>query len=230
MFTDNKYTRWYYRIIDRSKTRKVEVYVERHHIVPKSLGGTNKKDNLVSLTAREHFVCHLLLTKMTIGDAKKKMSRAFWLMAKGTGKRYRPCSKLYEVARKLFVAAQMGHQNYLKSQTEKSRNQISVSMKRILSEMSPEEKSIRIKNSWSSPESWTIERREKISNALTGKILSKETKQKLSKKCIFISPEGVKYHHHGLKEGCEYHSLNYGSVKNNVSGGKTYKGWKIIYD
>lgn len=37
-------------------------YYEKHHITPKCLGGTNNKDNLVLLTAKEHFVCHKLLT------------------------------------------------------------------------------------------------------------------------------------------------------------------------
>jgi hypothetical protein len=70
-FTPNKYTRWYYNIVDRAKTRalKVEVYSEKHHIIPKSLGGSNRKDNIVQLTGREHFICHWLLTKMV--DHKK---------------------------------------------------------------------------------------------------------------------------------------------------------------
>lgn len=38
-------------------------YTECHHILPKSLGGSNDKSNLINLTAREHFICHLLLTK-----------------------------------------------------------------------------------------------------------------------------------------------------------------------
>ena len=41
-----------------------DVYVERHHIKPKSLGGSNAKDNIVRLTAREHFIIHLLLVKI----------------------------------------------------------------------------------------------------------------------------------------------------------------------
>lgn len=39
-------------------------YVERHHIVMRSLGGTNNKDNLVALTGREHWLAHLLLHKI----------------------------------------------------------------------------------------------------------------------------------------------------------------------
>lgn len=169
MFKDNKYTRWYYEIVSRASTRVQNGYVERHHVIPKSLGGSNKKDNMVILTAREHFVCHLLLTKMTYDNDRKKMARAFWLMAKGTGKRYRPSSKLYEVARKLFINAQKGHKNYLKSQTEKSRNQISATMKQIIAQMSPEEKNKRLKNSFQRPDTYTPERAKNISKATTGK-------------------------------------------------------------
>ena len=63
IFIDNKYTRVYYSIIDRAKTRSISSYTEKHHIIPRSLGGTDAKENLVPLTAREHFICHLLLTK-----------------------------------------------------------------------------------------------------------------------------------------------------------------------
>ena len=57
LFTANKYTRWYYDIIDRAKTRILSAnnYYEKHHIIPKSLGGSNSADNLVNLSAREHF-------------------------------------------------------------------------------------------------------------------------------------------------------------------------------
>ena len=40
-----------------------ETYHERHHIVPKCLGGTDDDDNLIDLLAREHFVAHKLLAQ-----------------------------------------------------------------------------------------------------------------------------------------------------------------------
>ena len=43
---------------------KKNTYCERHHIVPRSLNGTNDKDNIVNLTAREHYIAHLLLWKI----------------------------------------------------------------------------------------------------------------------------------------------------------------------
>lgn len=76
MFIENKYSKCYYNIIEHRKNNPFDGYVERHHIVPKSLGGSNKKENIVALTAREHFICHRLLIKMTTGRDKMKMSYA----------------------------------------------------------------------------------------------------------------------------------------------------------
>ena len=73
MFIENKYTKWYYQLIDRARCRVMDGYIEKHHIIPKSLGGNNSKDNLAILTAREHFICHWLLTKMTTGQFRAKM-------------------------------------------------------------------------------------------------------------------------------------------------------------
>jgi len=69
----NKYSKLYYRITSNAKQRITEGYTELHHIVPQSLGGSNDKSNLVELTAREHFICHWLLIKMTEGEDKSKM-------------------------------------------------------------------------------------------------------------------------------------------------------------
>jgi len=62
IFIDNKYTRVYYRIVAnaKSKTHPPNTYLERHHVIPESLGGVNCKENLAKLTAREHFICHWL--------------------------------------------------------------------------------------------------------------------------------------------------------------------------
>ena len=80
MFLSNKYSRWYYSIIQSNNNRGLGSYTESHHIIPSSLGGSDEKSNLAILTAREHFVCHWLLTKMTIGEAKIKMLLALQCM------------------------------------------------------------------------------------------------------------------------------------------------------
>jgi hypothetical protein len=80
MFKENKYTKWYYSIVSKAQSRQLDGYTEQHHIIPKSLGGSNDLDNLVSLTSREHFVCHLLLTRMTDSSDKSKMIHAAFSM------------------------------------------------------------------------------------------------------------------------------------------------------
>lgn len=54
----------YNKIIERSKDRKLTGYKESHHIIPKCMNGSNDIENLVELTAREHYICHKLLHKM----------------------------------------------------------------------------------------------------------------------------------------------------------------------
>lgn len=74
------YQRIYDQIIDRAKERKLQGYKEKHHIVPKCMGGSNEKVNLVELTAREHFLCHWMLCR--IYPENRKLGHAFWFMSK----------------------------------------------------------------------------------------------------------------------------------------------------
>lgn len=58
------YQKHYNLLCERAKNRTITDYTERHHIVPKCLGGSNDKENLVFLTPEEHYVAHQLLTKI----------------------------------------------------------------------------------------------------------------------------------------------------------------------
>ena len=105
IFMNNKYTRWYYNIITNAHTRILskDTYSEIHHIIPKSLSGNDTKLNLVKLTAREHFVCHWLLTKMLIDKKDKaRMNKALERMtiANSYQFRYKINSRLFETIRK----------------------------------------------------------------------------------------------------------------------------------
>lgn len=97
MFLDNKYTNIYYQIISRAQARlykksKSDGY-QRHHIIPKSIGGTDDTDNLVMLTYKEHRVCHCLLIKMQLTkSAEIKMRHAYGFFNKNSqfnGPRYK---------------------------------------------------------------------------------------------------------------------------------------------
>lgn len=110
MYLQNKYTTWYFSIINNARDRALSGYAERHHIIPKSLGGSNNKSNLVSLTAREHFICHLLLPKMVNGIAKSKMALALFMLTRQSKKqhRYKITNRRYEVIKKNMSLAKTG--------------------------------------------------------------------------------------------------------------------------
>ena len=76
------YKNVYESIIRKRKQEIPKGYTEKHHIIPRSLGGNNEKNNIVKLTAREHFICHLLLTKIyPEGSIQNlKMCKAFICM------------------------------------------------------------------------------------------------------------------------------------------------------
>ncbi len=68
-----------YRTFILTRKRRVlseHFYTERHHILPRSFGGSNHKDNLIFLTAREHFIAHLILWKAF----RESMTTAFMMM------------------------------------------------------------------------------------------------------------------------------------------------------
>lgn len=95
LFIDNKYHTLYCKIVDRALLRdSVEGYTEKHHIIPKSMGGSNLTNNLVILTGREHFICHYLLTKFANDSVVDKMLFAFGMMS-NSKKRYTN-SRLYQ--------------------------------------------------------------------------------------------------------------------------------------
>lgn len=135
MFLTNKYTKWYYNIINSAKARVVvDQYLEKHHIVPKSMGGSNNNSNLVKLTAREHFICHVLLAKMTSGLDKKKMIHAVWCFIRSSKnqQRIKISSRQYEKIRKelsqTLSAARKG-MNTGKIVSAETRNKLSLASK-----------------------------------------------------------------------------------------------------
>ena len=85
----------YQRLIAKAKARVCpEGYVERHHILPRALGGSDDSSNLVALTAKEHFVAHVLLAKIHGGIMWQAV-----IVMKGGKNRY--CnSRLFEIARR----------------------------------------------------------------------------------------------------------------------------------
>lgn len=96
------YKRIYEQLINRAKIRdKPQGYCEKHHIIPKALGGSNEKENLVYLTLREHWVAHQLIFRMQEDkNLKIKMHVPLRLMAKQVLKNFN--GRKYEWVRSSF--------------------------------------------------------------------------------------------------------------------------------
>lgn len=126
------YIKIYHDIVENAKTRKTADYVEKHHIIPKCLGGSNEKENLVELTAREHFICHWLLAKH---HNTKQLWNAFSMMCIGAKKHHRYISsRTFEILRKARSIASKGENNPMygkpsacKSHTEETKIKIRMS-------------------------------------------------------------------------------------------------------
>ncbi len=109
-----EYKRTYDRLMERAKGREyISGQHERHHIVPRSLGGSNAKTNIAVLTYREHFLAHWLLTKFTEGEARRNMHCALWRMVTKTkNNRARIYSSWsYGIARRSQSIALLGNTN-----------------------------------------------------------------------------------------------------------------------
>lgn len=78
------YTKIYKSLIERSKFRLLEGYGEKHHIIPKCMGGTDDKSNITILTPEEHYIAHQLLVKIYPNN-KKLLSAAMMMCANRKG-------------------------------------------------------------------------------------------------------------------------------------------------
>lgn len=177
MFIQNKYYKWYNNIVAAAKSRILppEIKKERHHIIPKSIGGSNENANLVYLTLHEHILCHRLLVKMLHGDSKYKMMHALFLMSH---------KDKYNLTSREFVFIKSMKRNH----TEETKKKISAATK---GENNPsfgvpcnEERKEKIRQS---KQNLSSESRAKISAAKKGKtghIHSEETKQKIAESKI----------------------------------------------
>jgi len=132
VFLVNKYTNWYNAIINRALTReRPNGYVEKHHILPKSLGGSNDISNLVILTAKEHYIVHHLLTKMVSNTSLQgKLWSAFFLMHIGHENRLvfpRTYALAKEQMAKHKAITNQGEQNpfYGKTHTDTTKQKMS---------------------------------------------------------------------------------------------------------
>ena len=194
----NKYKQWYTNITERAKNRVLETYTESHHIVPRSLGGGDEPNNLVNLTAREHFVCHWLLVKMTAGQEHHKMLNALRMMRaeKQGQQRYNTkiTARVYENIKQEYAKLQSeslkgkGNGFYGKTHTPEAREKIR--QKNLGNKLTPEQHARLVANTTGKKKPpITDEHRAKLSAAQSGENnprygveVSEETRAKISEK------------------------------------------------
>ena len=118
--------KWHYdKLIETRIKRELDPneYYEKHHILPKSMGGSNCKSNLVYLTGREHFLAHWLLWRMhvnTIYDSKAAF--AFHCMTTLNQSKTKLSSRGYHEARSAYSKLVSLHRSGMQFQENHKKN------------------------------------------------------------------------------------------------------------
>ncbi len=180
------YHKHYILLIDRARNRILSEYTEKHHVVPKCMGGSNDKANLVRLTPEEHYVAHQLLVKMYPNNVKlifaahkmhqgRKNNKIYGWLKKAHAKAMSEKIVTLETRKKMSIN-NSGQNNPMYGKTHAG------AMKNKKHSNTTKEKM-----SNSGKNAWTEERRKELSDKikgenhpLFGKEVSIETRKKLS--------------------------------------------------
>jgi hypothetical protein len=230
-----EYLKIYNRIVERATNRDVLGYVEKHHIIPKCLGGDNRKSNIVSLTAKEHYICHKLLCEIYPNESKIKY--AFWRMCNVANNEYQ--ERNYKVSAKVYSRIK----DEISSITSKRTKNYSVEMRKLIGEKVSKKLKGRPsgKKGISKPEhsEWMKE-----NNPFRGKTHSEEHIQKLRE--VNSEPKSEEHKNNISKnspnnkqcviEGITYRSVaeasrQLGISENTVRGrvkNKNFKNWNYV--
>lgn len=188
MFIKNKYTKYYYQIINKAKLENrikyQGIYYEKHHIIPKCkpFSGSNENKNLVLLTPREHFLCHWLLIKMCEGECRWKMQFALNRMLGNENnkkinknlfsKRYFDISKKHQLEAIYSRAEINGFPMEGKKHTPEAKEKMRLAKQGI--KRDPD------KIGYLKERKHSDETKAKMSKALTGRVFSDESRAKSS--------------------------------------------------
>lgn len=206
------YAAHYDRLISRARIRQLDGYFERHHVVPRCIGGGDEIDNLVNLTPEEHYVAHQLLVK--IYPKESKLVFAAWMMGNIKG---RSNNKIHGWMRRKHAEAMRD------LWTGRTRGERSEDHKRKLSEANKGSKfseerrakmSLALRGRKMPPR--TVEHSAKLAKALTGKKrgpLTEDHRKKIAnahtgRKCAPFSEEhrnNLSKSKQGVKRGAYKH-------------------------
>lgn len=111
----------YLKFVNYCRNTSKDGYTEKHHIIPKSMGGLNTSDNLIELTGREHFIAHVLLWK---SYRNKQTNFALWSMRMNDKRMNKFSSKTYEtlkIEHSLFQSERMAKNNPMFNDVTKNK-------------------------------------------------------------------------------------------------------------
>ena len=219
MYIQNKYYNTYFKIISIAQNRILDKAVKKeiHHILPRSLGGNNLPSNLVTLTLKEHWICHRLLVKfLTNKKDIQKMYNALYMMAV---KDYRTVNgRIYQYIKENIEPWNKGltglYQPPLSDEAKQSLSKLWKGKPR------PKEHCSAMKAGWQNRKNKGLS----VSPWNTGLKGLKGP----CKPIILIDPGGNHHYYESLKEGCKENNLIYtkmSGVKNNKL--LHHKGWTV---
>lgn len=135
-------------------------YHERHHIIPKCMGGNNEENNLIDLFAREHFIAHKLLAKENPNNTKLIHAWTFMSRINNCDGKYEITPEEYEDARKEYISLMKG-----KTLSEDHKMKIGRANKgRVV----PEDAKLAVAKA-NANRIWSDESKQKLSNSISGK-------------------------------------------------------------
>lgn len=186
------YRKHYNSLISRARRRVASGYLERHHAIPKCMGGPDTKSNLVQLTPEEHYVAHLLLVKIYPGN--QGLAFAAHMMTVGSNRQNRKGNKVYGWLRRKLSGKKSAESNLKRSESQ--RRAMDCRRGKTFEEIYGPERAAQIKEKrrgyTASAETRikmseslkgvakSMEHRKKISHALTGLPRSVEHRKRLS--------------------------------------------------
>jgi len=204
------------------------MYYERHHIIPKCIGGLNNKENLVLLTAREHFVIHQLLIK--IYPSNHKLIFALRMLCRNNNKNHIRNNKEYQWIKQKIAeelsASQKGKPNrgnkYTKGHTMTLGSKNGMYGKTQSDETKKKQSERALERS---PEFYDFARLPK-----TDSHRKNLRKAKQIRKYILTSPEGVETVFDRCQDASDYSGVSCSALiklAGNRYGFNHCKGWKI---
>lgn len=212
------YQKVYNLIVDKARNRVLPGYTEKHHILPKCMGGSNERENVVSLTAKEHYLCHRLLCE--IYPKNKALKKAYYLICTvktQKQKRYTPSGRVIERVKLENSLARRGQKKDPES---------------ILKRTQTRRKNGTYQRTSESVEKGIQTRRK--NNSYGGKPFTESHKQKLSekkKKIVYRIDNGiVAEQYNSITEAAEKLQIKIPGISKVVGKGIAYRGYMFRFE